>query len=874
MRAWVLVLISLWASQAFARGRLVRPLDGLAVPAVSSLAQDARGFVWIGSVGGLQRYDGQEVRRIAPDLLATSIVWIRAVPDGSLIVADAGGAVFAVSGEAASPVLGPDGTPLVGIDDIWVDAAGALWTVGDHAIRRRDAAGRWSEPLGRLPDARIVRSGADGTLYVASRSQVWRVDGARVSVVAHAERIIDVLPATDGNLYVLESHGHLWRAVGGTMIEVFYIDTRAITLAQRGRVIWMVCDSALVAIRDDAPPEVLGRSAGVVGGQAILVDTEGSLWLGSYAGVQQFPEPDTAIWDVADGLPAFPRYVVETAEGIRVPTWSGLGRIDPRTGTATTTDRNVRGGVCVDDQGRLWGADTHAFIVRVDGKFVEYPAEHPLPNPCHTGPSGRVWFAFRDGVYATRRTGPPELVAPPPATPDTLDAVHEDRHGRVWVSARDLVCAARLDAPITVDAWRCQHIAGAVAVADFEETEAGTLWAATEQGGVRRWNEAAATWEPVDASLHLASRAILGLAPSPRGGMWVLGHGIVLRVRERQDLAGGWEVLEAPSAWNGLPAVDALDALETRDGTLWIAGIGTYQIPASVRVAVPHAPRLTESPTFASTASTRVPMSCSISRTSATSCSSRSPRCRIAIRRGFAIACVSRAMSRGPSRSGSPRSTLADIGAGGHIVELAASLDGAAWSGSLRVTFEVHGPLWREPWAIAALVAVLAAIALIVVRVRTAMQLRLERQRVHIAMDLHDEMGSGLGLDRDPRRGRRPRRDHRRRRGSRRSARRHRVVAPARLEHARRPRGAHPRAREPAVARRRRAARDRVAVTRPAGRDVARGGPQPAARVLRGVAQRRAARERAHRHARARPRRSPALAIVDRRRRRRHVRRR
>ena len=123
----------------------------------------------------------------------------------------------------------------------------------------------------------------------------------------------------------------------------------------------------------------------------------------------------------------------------------------------------------------------------------------------------------------------------------------------MWVSARELVCSTKLGEPV---AWRCRRIAGAVALADFEETEAGALWAATEQAGIHRWNETRAAWEVIEPSLHLASRDMLGLARSPRGGMWILGHGIVLRVRETPD---GWQVLEAPSSWNGMPAVDGLD---------------------------------------------------------------------------------------------------------------------------------------------------------------------------------------------------------------------------------------------------------------------------------------------------------------------------
>jgi hypothetical protein len=298
------------ATTVVARGRLIRTLDarqGLDVPSVASLAQDARGFLWIGSVGGLMRYDGQEIRRIAPGVLATTMTAIRPTPDGALFVADAGGAVSRVADEIATAVPGPDGKPLAAIGDIWVEPSGALWTVGDdHTIHRRDRDGRWSEPLGRLDGANLVRGASDGRLYVASRTLVWRVDGPRVVVVAHAERIVDLLAAADGSLYVLESHGHVWRVVGDHQSEIFRRGPRAISLAQRGRVIWVVYDSALVAIPPSGRPEVLGRTNGVAGGGPILVDTEGSLWLGTDVGVLQFPEPDTAVWDVPDGLPASP----------------------------------------------------------------------------------------------------------------------------------------------------------------------------------------------------------------------------------------------------------------------------------------------------------------------------------------------------------------------------------------------------------------------------------------------------------------------------------------------------------------------------------------------------------------------------------------
>jgi signal transduction histidine kinase len=57
----------------------------------------------------------------------------------------------------------------------------------------------------------------------------------------------------------------------------------------------------------------------------------------------------------------------------------------------------------------------------------------------------------------------------------------------------------------------------------------------------------------------------------------------------------------------------------------------------------------------------------------------------------------------------------------------------------------VRRPWWLEWWALAAFVLLAAGALLAAHRIRVAMLLRLERQRTRIAMDLHDEMGSGLG---------------------------------------------------------------------------------------------------------------------------------
>ena len=61
------------------------------------------------------------------------------------------------------------------------------------------------------------------------------------------------------------------------------------------------------------------------------------------------------------------------------------------------------------------------------------------------------------------------------------------------------------------------------------------------------------------------------------------------------------------------------------------------------------------------------------------------------------------------------------------------------------VKFQVDLPWFRQSWFIAMITLAAATVAWGVHRTRVARLIALERQRAHIAMDLHDAIGSGLG---------------------------------------------------------------------------------------------------------------------------------
>src|SRR5471032_2964835 len=67
--------------------------EGLAEETVTALLKDSRGFLWIGSLNGLSRYDGEHFRvYTAEDGLPNARVTALAeTPDGAMWVATSGG---------------------------------------------------------------------------------------------------------------------------------------------------------------------------------------------------------------------------------------------------------------------------------------------------------------------------------------------------------------------------------------------------------------------------------------------------------------------------------------------------------------------------------------------------------------------------------------------------------------------------------------------------------------------------------------------------------------------------------------------------------------------------------------------------------------
>ncbi len=129
--------------------------DGLSQGSVLDVVQDARGFIWLATKNGLNRYDGYQVAVFKHDAREP-----RSLQDNMVV-------------------------------DLLVDRTGRLWAATGGGLSWRDPDRPWferfspEEGAGAAPiRPSVMEEGPDGSLWVgASPAALWRIDQARRSAV-------------------------------------------------------------------------------------------------------------------------------------------------------------------------------------------------------------------------------------------------------------------------------------------------------------------------------------------------------------------------------------------------------------------------------------------------------------------------------------------------------------------------------------------------------------------------------------------------------------------------------------------------------------------------------------------------------------------
>lgn len=763
------IVVTVLTLSVFGEERTQRRFDrisGFTTASIFSVAQDKEGFLWVGiEGGGLARFDGREFRRWATNKITTHLYFARGAGEDLVLIVEpesgssTGNSLYHISGDSVEPISGPGGQIWSGVRDAAWDDGYRLWVAAQDQLYCRSAGAWITVPIGLPTGARIRRLAPNrsGGIFVVTSLGIQSIDRA-LSVLHVVDSVFaaDAIDRGDGSIFYAEMRptgGGLIELRDGHRTEVLFLSSRFNHFVLRGKSVWAVFDSGVVAMKNGEPPEVLGPVEGIPGGSA-LVDREGSLWMGTAEGLVQIPEPETVVWNQRDGLPLpATRYLAKTDEGLWLSTWGGLSRLGMVGGhwkvIADEERLDHKWPLSVDASGALWGKHRDSFLRREGGRFKRYPLpESGTMSSIARASDGTLWIGTDRGLFKTTLDdAPPSLIGKPAGISD-VDQVFEDSRGEIWIASANKICHAPA---LTVASagpvsWACAEIEGVQQFSKLIETPGGRIWAGRWVGG-GVWEYSSDNWRLIRGSQRLPASSVINLINSQAGGVWVLGIGFVVRVIERPDLADGWEVAEELNVWQGLPATGVSDLIEEQDGTLWIASsVGVVRIKSDARNARPEPPRIRQT---AFVVNGRPAESNGMQRLAYDSNQIELHFAALSYRSPGLLRYQYRLRSDDPwieSKSLEPVFRFFDLRPGRYSAEVRASLDGINWSATpARSEFEVLSPWYLQWWAISALLLLVGFALFAAHRARVAVLLRLEHQRASIAMDLHDEIGSGLG---------------------------------------------------------------------------------------------------------------------------------
>lgn len=748
----VLAMALLFVLLAFSSGghaqrsyfRLYDQNQGLAAGEIAALAQDDDGYIWIGAQRGLLRFDGHEFLRWAPHDLDEVVYELVYGPGDQLLVRTATGRGLRRTATAFAAIAGPDGAPLAALSALQFDAGGRLWAIIGQQLWRRDREIRWLRLEPQLAGEAPLHLRALGNdLVVFTAHAAWRLRAAGgVDELLHAP---DLRFAAGGGAHPiwLASHfGHgLWRVGAGATQVLARPDGRVMDMRERGSTLWLAVDRQLIAFELDGRTRHMGIADGVPSAGPLLIDHEQSLWVGTFVGLLQFPQPDTWQWVEADGLPLSHVYAITAAQGnVWASTWAGVAHLVDN-GTRFAADSlSANGGVCVAGPHGVWISDgTHLARWHRDHFAASEIAAQWLGN-CADDDAGNWWLTTDAGLWRFD-TGAdlPRRVALDGAIPNLI---WNGAGGVLQVADERQVCRLHVSDAHAAQLEACQtlHVEVLNTVARID---ARRSWIAANTG-VYEFDGTRATRLPGNAML--AGGVISTLMPATSGDWWAAGPGTLSRIRPCAYCRSSWDTLETLGQWQGLPGNSAIRVWETAQGNLWVAGNrGVWRVPAAARAVPTQAPPIRQ-------IRARID---GVDQAPGSTLELQPSAHRLDLEFA-ALSFRDRTLLHFRSRldglgdwSASTRNPLlqfAGLEPGAYRAEMAASLDGKHWSEPAAVVdFRVFPPWYRTGWARLLLLAAVIALATWFYRLRVAALLRVERERTRIAMDLHDELGTGLG---------------------------------------------------------------------------------------------------------------------------------
>lgn len=319
-----------------------RTTDGLPQNTVTAMARTPDGYLWVGTYGGLARFDGVRFVNygLAEGLRSLSIRALIEDGEGGLWIATLGGGLSRLRRDGAITTLtAADGLLHDDVNAIARAPDGTLWVGTPRGLQRWTADGGFVR-VGEAEAVRLVH------VLAVTAEGLWGSQQGRGLFLCRdgrVERIDDPVPRTKeralfASAFLVDAAGDLWVSMGNGVIARRHagqwtelnksdgVPFSVITCFAQGLdgSVWAGTNEAGVfRFRDGRFAPTPGTSPSV---WALLVDWDGIAWAGTRAdGLSRLIRPRVTAFPVGNDAGRFVNGVAEAPDGsLWVATMSGL----------------------------------------------------------------------------------------------------------------------------------------------------------------------------------------------------------------------------------------------------------------------------------------------------------------------------------------------------------------------------------------------------------------------------------------------------------------------------------------------------------------------------------------------------------------------
>ncbi|MBI4751073.1 MAG: protein kinase [Acidobacteria bacterium] len=587
--------------------------QGLSQSSVMSLLQDHKGFLWVGTQDGLNRFDGLDFKIYRnhpqdPTSLANNFVKVLYEDrQGTLWVGTDGGGLCRFDRKTERFQIfrhDPHNPTSLGADSIWAiceDATGALWvgTYGGGVSRFDPRTQRFTVYKNNPANPTSLPANIVFTCYLDRQQRLWvgtwggglcRYDSTSDNFIQVRPPLTDKPGSTPKFIYgiVSDQSDRLWICTGGeglfrfdptseqfksyrfdpnlpTTVSTDYIFT---LFVDRTGLLWVGTRGGGICQYSPASDGFLriplkNNSTGPLSNEVIrsfCQDRAGTLWIGTEGEGLFFYDPlaqrfQTLKW-TPTGMPETTvKSLYQDYQGtLWVGTRSGLSRIDAQTGQVKTYQNDPRRPTSLSNNSvfAITQDKTGQLWVGTDG-----------------GGLGR--FDPTQEIFVNYRHDP---LNPNSLTSNNISSLVVDHEGMLWVGLNGQgLCRFH---PQTAHWTRFRtnpadaSTLSSDAVYTLLEDQKGDIWIGTRGGGLCRYNRQTSSFQSFlnqpGNPASLSGNVVLSLFEDQTGILWVGTRGGGLN---RFDPAT--QTFEALRQANGLPNDVIEGILEDSAGQLWLS---------------------------------------------------------------------------------------------------------------------------------------------------------------------------------------------------------------------------------------------------------------------------------------------------------------